>query len=221
MLSALLMTVPLDGQQAKSFREINRGPLDQKRIALTFDAGGEATDLHQLLATLRDAGIHCTFFLTGRWSSKHPELVRKILSEGHEIGNHSWSHPDFTRLDDEHIRSEIQKTEAFLMALTGQSSKPLFRAPFGARNRRVLKTVGELGYHSIYWTLDSLDSVDPPKTAPFLVNRITGKADAALQGAIILMHVGEPSTAVALPSIVADLQRRGFTLVSVSDLLDL
>jgi peptidoglycan/xylan/chitin deacetylase (PgdA/CDA1 family) len=83
----------------------------------------------------------------------------------------------------------------------------------------VLKVAANLGYRSIYWTLDSLDGVEPKKTAQFLIDRITNKSDADLDGAIILMHVGERSTVDALPATIANLQERGFQLVTISKLL--
>ena len=117
------------------------------------------------------------------------------------------------------VREEIKSAEIFLTDLCGKNPRPLWRAPFGARNARVLGIAHSLGYRSIYWTLDSLDSVDPPKSAGFLIDRITTRSAEQLDGAIILMHVGEPSTAEALPAIIANLQRRGFQLVTVSTLL--
>jgi peptidoglycan/xylan/chitin deacetylase (PgdA/CDA1 family) len=110
------------------------------------------------------------------------------------------------------------RAEVFLTELT--SPRPLWRAPYGARDGRVLKIAANLGYRSIYWTIDSLDSVDPPKTPPFLIDRITSKRDEELEGAIILMHVGVRSTAEALPAIITNLKGRGFRLVTVSKLLE-
>src|SRR5687768_12452044 len=106
-----------------------------------------------------------------------------------------------------------------LMNTSGQSPRPRLRAPFGERNERVLRIAANLGYRSIYWTIDSLDSVEPRKTPEFLIDRITSKTDAELDGAIILMHVGIKSTAEALPAIIENLQERGFKLVTVSTLL--
>ena len=117
------------------------------------------------------------------------------------------------------MRDEIKRAEVFLTDLCGKNPRPLWRAPFGARNARVLGIAHSLGYRSIYWTIDSLDSVDPPKSAGFLIDRITTKSAQQLDGAIILMHVGVPSTAEALPAITANLQSRGFQLVTVSTLL--
>jgi hypothetical protein len=102
---------------------------------------------------------------------------------------------------------------------SGQSSRPRLRAPYGARHAWVLKIAASLGYRSIYWTLDSQDRVEPVKTPQFLIDRITSKSDAELDGAIILMHVGVRSTADALPAIIANLQERGFHLVTISTLL--
>ena len=117
------------------------------------------------------------------------------------------------------MREEISRADVLLMELAGQTPRPRWRAPFGARDDRVLGIAAKLGYRSIYWTIDSLDSVEPLKTTEFLINRITGQTDADLDGAIILMHVGERSTADALPPIIANLQRRGFELVTISKLL--
>lgn len=128
-------------------------------------------------------------------------------------------HLDLTRESNATVREEIQRTEIFLTDLCGQNPRPRFRAPYGERDARVLRLAQALGYRSIYWTLDSLDSVDPPKSARFLVDRVTSRSNEDLDGAIILLHVGERSTAEALPAIIANLQSRGFQLVTVSTLL--
>jgi peptidoglycan/xylan/chitin deacetylase (PgdA/CDA1 family) len=109
--------------------------------------------------------------------------------------------------------------EGLLIETSGQTARPRLRVRWGARDDRILRIAAGLGYRSIYWTIDSLDSVDPPKTPQFLIDRITGKSDAQLDGAIILMHVGVKSTAEALPAIIANLQGRGFRLVTISQLL--
>lgn len=211
--------------EARSIQEVMRGPRTRHCVALTFDAGGETTGLPELLTSLEAAKVHATFFLTGRWAAEHPQLARAIQLRGHEIGNHTWSHHDLTMLDDAHVRSEILRAGACLAGITKDAlstafpPRRLFRAPYGARDARVLRIVGELGYTSIYWTLDSLDSIEPAKTPEFLIARITGLRNDELDGAIVLMHVGEPSSAAALPAIIADLQRRGFQMGTISELL--
>jgi len=204
-----------------SASEISRGPVGSHRIALTFDAGGEADGLPVLLNALDAAKVRCTFFLTGKWALSHPALARDIHARGHELGNHTWDHPDLTSLDDTSVCAEILRNESLQTSLFGDNPRPLFRAPYGARDARVLRILRELGYVSIYWTYDSLDSNDPPKTVEFLFARVTDHSDQALDGAIILMHVGEPATAAAVPLILADFQHRGFKLVTVGELLSL
>jgi len=199
--------------------ELHRGPRGAHRLAMTLDAGGEADAFPALVAALSSAGVRSTFFLTGEWMQKHPELVAVLVREGHEIGNHTWSHRDLTRLDEAQIRAEFKQTAALLAKHSPRTACRWWRAPFGERDRRVLRIASSLGLVSVYWTLDSLDSVAPPKSRAFLIERITGKSDAQLDGAIILMHVGEPATAAALPEILRTLQRRGFEVVTVSSLL--
>ena len=218
----LLSTFPytsLSGAAQEQIFEVERGPSRSGQIALTFDAGGEADSFSDLIAALSRAHIESTFFVTGKWAQQNPEGAAEIWKHGHEIGNHTWSHLDLTREPDATVRDEIKRAEVFLTDLCGKNPRPLWRAPFGARNARVLSIAHSLGYRSIYWTLDSLDSVDPPKSAQFLIDRITNRSTEQLDGAIILMHVGVPSTAEALPAIIANLQSRGFQLVTVSILL--
>lgn len=199
--------------------EIERGPRGRSQIALTFDAGADADCFADLITALSNAGVKSTFFITGKWAQANPECTQEITKQGHEIGNHTWSHLDLTTQPDAVVRDEIKRAEIFLTELCGRNPRPLWRAPYGARNNRVLGIANSLGYKSIYWTIDSLDSVGEPKSVQFLYDRITSRSPEQLDGAIILMHVGYRSTAEALPLLISDLQRRGFQLVPVSTLL--
>jgi len=202
------------------FGEVIRGPRGKSEIALTFDAGANAECFDDLIAALEAARVHSTFFITGNFAQRHEPCAKAIIKHGHELGNHTWNHADLTKQSDEIVREEIMRAEVLLADISGQSPRPRLRAPFGERNDRVLRIAANLSYRSIYWTLDSLDSVEPRKTPEFLIDRITRKSDAELDGAIILMHVGIKSTADALPAIIANLQGRGFKLVTVSTLLE-
>jgi peptidoglycan-N-acetylglucosamine deacetylase len=205
---------------AKTAIEIERGPRGKSEIALTFDAGANAECFEDLIAALEKARVHSTFFITGNWAQRNMDCAKAITRHGHEIGNHTWNHLALTKYSDEIVREEITRAEVLLTEISGQSPRPRLRAPFGERNERVLRIAANLGYRSIYWTIDSLDSVEPRKPRDFLIDRITSKTNAELDGAIILMHVGEKSTADALPVIIADLQARGFQLVTISKLLE-
>jgi len=199
--------------------EVVRGVRGKNEIALTFDAGANAECFDDLIAALESAHVHSTFFITGNFAQRHESCAKAITKHGHELGNHTWNHADLTKQSDADVREEITRAEMLLTEISGQSPRPRLRAPFGERNERVLRIAANLGYRSIYWTIDSLDSLEPRKTPEFLIDSITGKSDAELDGAIILMHVGEKSTAEALPAIIANLQGRGFRLVTVSNLL--
>ena len=200
--------------------EVVRGPRGKSEIAITFDAGANAECFDDLIAALETAQVHSKFFITGTFAQRHEPCAKAITKHGHELGNHTWNHSDLTKQPDEIVREEITRAEMLLTDISGQSPRPRLRAPFGERNERVLRIAANLGYRSIYWTLDSLDSVEPRKTPEFLVDRVTGKTDAELDGAIVLMHVGIKSTADALPAIIANLRGRGFKLVTVSTLLE-
>ncbi len=218
------LDIKLDAETQMA-REVWRGVRGKKRIALTYDAGGEPDGLETLLKNLTDLKAPATFFVTGKFAEKHPDLVTDISNAGFRLHNHSWSHPEFTSINDSAIAKELSRTDDLLSSITGQSTKPYYRSPFGDRDARVLKTTAREGYRSIYWTHDSLDSVNDKKETEFVVSRVLSppkakaNPDHFLDGAIILMHVGETGTANAVPAIVNGLRERGFTLVTVEDIL--
>jgi len=199
--------------------EVVRGKTGKKEVAITLDAGAEAAALPKMLTALDKASVKITFFVTGTWAQQNPDYIQQMASSGHEIANHTWSHPDLTEVSDAQIKDEIERTDALLLRLTGRSTRPLWRAPYGSRNTHVLSVVNSLGYRSIMWTLDSLDSVGQPKSSQFLIDRVTGQSNSQLDGGIILMHVGNATTADALPAILQNLQQRSFKVVPISELL--
>ncbi len=176
-------------ETAGPFSEIIRRPQGKSEIALTFDGGAEAECFEDLIAALEHAHVNATFFVTGRFTQQHADCAAEITKHGHEIGNHTWSHLNLTQQSDDVVRDEILRAERAIVRVSGQSPRPRFRAPYSARDDRILKIAASLGYRSIQWTLDSLDGVEPAKTSQFLIDRITSKSDADLDGVIILMHV--------------------------------
>jgi peptidoglycan/xylan/chitin deacetylase (PgdA/CDA1 family) len=206
-------------EKAGNFGEVDRGPNGKHEIALTFDTGAETGCFDDLLTALANAHASSTFFITGKFVREHGDSAAEITKYGHELENHTWSHLDLTEQSDEVVRDEIMRAERAIAQASGQSPRPRLRAPYGARDARVLKIAANLGYRSIYWTFDSQDGVEPVKTPQFLIDRITSKSDAELDGAIILTHVGVRSIADAFPAIIANLQARGFQLVTISKLL--
>jgi peptidoglycan/xylan/chitin deacetylase (PgdA/CDA1 family) len=199
---------------------VTRGDPARPVVALTLDAGAGSEPTPAILDTLRARGLRITFFLTGEWIQQNPDLVRQMAADGHEFGNHSLTHADFTLHDDSTLARELAETERLLYVTAGATTRPFFRPPFGAYNSRVLQTSIEQGYLPIYWTLDSLDSVGPPKSPDFLLERITTTlAPDAMHGAIILAHCGSASTAEALPAILDRFAAMGLEVRPLSDVL--
>lgn len=199
-----------------SSREVDRGATQAKLVALTFDAGSSADPVPQILRTLAQREVHCTFFLTGQWIERYPEAARQIAEAGHELGNHSWSHPPFISLSEEQIREQLRRTEEIAQRVCGRGTKPLFRPPFGARDERVRSVVAEEGYLTIYWTIDSWDSVKKDITPQMIIDRVIRRIRP---GAIVLMHCGSEATAQALPLLLDALEAQGYRVVTVGELL--
>jgi peptidoglycan/xylan/chitin deacetylase (PgdA/CDA1 family) len=198
---------------------VQRGA-NRSAVALTFDAGAESTPTTAILDTLALHHVHVTFFLTGEWVKKNPELTRRIIADGHEVANHSQTHPDFRQLDDAAITKELLNMAQAFFDATGIWPAPYFRPPFGAYDERVLRAVIANGYLPIFWTLDSLDSVGETKSADFIVDRLTNTLAAnQLNGAILLCHIGNASTAEALPRILEEFAKRGIIVTTLSQIL--
>jgi peptidoglycan/xylan/chitin deacetylase (PgdA/CDA1 family) len=199
---------------------VKRGPADKPWVALTLDAGAGAEPTPRMLAALRERKITITFFLTGQWIKDNPELTRQIVADGHEIANHTFSHPDLTRVGTEAMRKDLAETAQLMHDINVATTRPLFRPPYGAYDEQVLRTAAGQGYLPVYWTLDSLDSVGEPKTPAFLLDRVTNTlTPEQLRGAIILAHCGSAPTADALPEILDRFAEMGFEVKKVSEVL--
>jgi len=186
------------------------------RIALTFDAGASGVPTPAVLNALRAAGLHVTFFITGKWAEQNPQLVKQIRQDGHEIGNHTYSHPDLRKLSDAEIREQLKKTDEIVTRITGRPCDPYFRPPYGARDKRVIRVAAEMCYTTIYWSLDSWDAFKKNITSNEVKERVLERVQG---GDIVLMHCGSQATADALPTIIQELQSRGYQIVSVSELI--
>ena len=128
-----------------------------KKLAYTMDCGSRATYLPQILDILDEYGLKITFFVTGKFAEKNPKLVQDMARRGHEIGNHSWSHPNFNELEPEKMIEELEKTSDLIESLTG--TRPVyFRPPEGACKRRTVSIVRAAGYEVIRWTHDCCDA---------------------------------------------------------------
>lgn len=185
----------------------------EKKIAISFDASWGSEFTPRLLETLKENNIKTTFFLTGFWIEKYPDLVKRIDAEGHELGNHTATHPHLNTLDKEAIKKELERVHASLHQLTGKEAF-LFRPPFGEYSNKVIEAASGLNYLTIQWSIDSLDWKDLGKDT--IVKRVTGKLHP---GAIVLFHNNGRYTADALPEILAYAREQGYTIVPISELL--
>ncbi|MGE5677538.1 MAG: polysaccharide deacetylase family protein [Pseudomonadota bacterium] len=185
----------------------------EKKIAISFDAAWGADFTPDLLEILKKYDVKTTFFLVGFWVDKYPEMVSLIDSEGHEIGNHSSKHPHMSQLSREQITAELKKTSEKIEALTNKKVT-LFRPPFGDYNNRLIETSRELGLQVIQWDVDSLDYKDYGADA--IVKRVLSKVK---NGSIVLFHNNATYTKDALPVILENLQKEGYKIVPVSELI--
>lgn len=186
---------------------------DKKQVALSFDAawGNEQTDT--LLDILDKYEVKCTFFLVGDWVDKYPDDVKKIAEKGHDIGNHSDTHPYMTKLSTSDMTGQIQSCNEKIKKITG-TAPTLFRAPYGDYNNEVVRSVNGCNMYCVQWDVDSLDWKDP--TPEQITKNVTSKLK---NGSIILMHNGATNTPEALPMVIEGIKAAGYEIVPISQIL--
>lgn len=187
---------------------------DGPYIAMSFDDGPSATLTPKLLDLLAARHIKATFFVIGENVMEHPEVVARAAREGHEIGNHSWSHPNLAKMSQESVRSQLQRTDDAIKNATGERPT-LMRPPYGSITDREKHWIhDEFGYRIILWDVDPYDWKRP---GPAVVrNRILKETRP---GSIVLSHDIHPGTIEAMPSTFDELEAKGFKFVTVSELI--
>lgn len=185
------------------------------RLALTFDGGASSEPTPAILGALRDAGVRATMFMTADFVERNPDLVVQMARDGHEFGNHSATHPDMTTISDEEIVSELERLESAVVALTGKSTRPWFRPPFGAIDDRVLRVAASQGYWAVMWTADSADWRSDIE-ASIVESRMLRYSEP---GAIMIEHLGSPQSAQVLPDVLRALAERGFCTGTLSEVI--
>lgn len=186
---------------------------EDKVCAISFDAawGNEQTDT--LLEILDRYQIKSTFFLVKQWVDKYPDDVKKIADQGHDVGNHSATHPHMSELSAADQLQEICDCNDAIEEITG-TCPTLFRAPYGEYNNSLVQNLRSEGMYCIQWNIDSIDWKDP--TPAEMVQRIESNL---VPGSIILMHNGATNTPEALPMIIEAIQAQGYTIVPISELI--
>lgn len=186
---------------------------DDKVISISFDASWGADKTIPILDILDQYGVKTTFFLVGGWVDKYPDMVKEIFARGHEIGNHSNTHPQMSKLGEEGIRDELRMMSDKVEKLTGVRPT-LFRPPYGDYNNRVIQVSRAEGYEAVQWSIDSLDWKD--RGTQDIIRRCTYKVD---NGDIVLFHNDSNDIVNALPTVIQHYQGLGYTIVPVGQLV--
>ena len=188
---------------------------EEPKISISFDGAWGNEDTRDILDILEKHNVKATFFLTGGWVESYPDDVKAILEAGHDVGNHSETHPNMSELSAEEIRTEVMTVHDKVKALTGYEMF-LFRPPYGDYDNEVITTVKECGYYPIQWSVDSLDWKD------YGVDQVISQVcenEHLDNGAIILCHNGAKYTAQALDDMLTNLESQGYQFVPISELI--
>ena len=202
---------------------VDRGNPARGSVALTFDAGADRGYADLILNVLQEEGVPATFGMTGVWAQANPDLVQRMVAEGHRLMNHTYDHTSFTGLSTirrplsaEQRRWQLARTEELLVELTGQSTLPLFRSPYGDNDGSVLRDLAANGYaYNVLWTIDSRGWLR--SSAAQIIDRCLRLAEP---GAIYVFHVGGQSLdGPALRPIIQGLRAAGYTFETVDEIL--
>lgn len=194
---------------------IYQGQTGEKKVAIAVNVDWGEDVLPDMLQVLEQSHVQATFFVTGRFAEKFPDLVQQIADAGHEIGNHGYKHPHPDQLSVAQNQKDITDSEVILQKIIGK--KPtLYAPPYGEHGQTCLQAAEQCGYTTILWTADTVDWQEPAPSHETLVARVTG--DKLTSGAILLMHP-KAHTAEALPDIIGTIQRKGYQCVKVSEVL--
>ncbi len=187
---------------------------DKKQIAISFDAAWGNDDTEELIEILKEYKVPATFFVVGAWVDKYPESVEALHKAGHQIQNHSNTHPHMPQLSREQIKDEISSCNKKIAEITGKTPT-LLRPPYGDYDNALIETMNELKMSTIQWDVDSLDWKDTA-TPDSICQRVTSKVQ---NGSIVLFHNDADHTPAALPNILKQLKSDGYEFVFISDLI--
>lgn len=197
-------------RQAGDIRESMAIPQEEKKIALTFDDGPHPKFTEQLLDGLKERDVQVTFFVTGEHAELHPDIIKRMKEEGHVIGNHTYSHIQLTNGNREIYKEELIKTNQILTNITGEEVLYV-RPPYGTWDKTLEK---ELNMFPVLWNVDPLDWCTD--NASNVITRVLKDAE---ENDIILMHDYYETSVTAALQIVDELQQRGYTFVTVEEIL--
>ncbi|MFD2628644.1 delta-lactam-biosynthetic de-N-acetylase [Oceanobacillus kapialis] len=189
----------------------------EKNVYLTFDNGYEEGYTDDILDVLKKKEVPATFFVTGHYVESEPDLVKRMVDEGHIIGNHSYHHPDFSVISKESMKKELEDLEKAVAEVSEQDDLKYLRPPRGIFNEQTLDWSYELGYLHIFWSLAFIDwETSKQKGWEYAFNQIM---DQIHPGAIILLHTVSSDNAQALERLITELHKQGYAFKSLDDLI--
>ena len=192
---------------------------DQKIIYLTFDCGYENGNTSVILDALKKHNVPATFFVVGNFLEDEPDLVKRMVEEGHTVGNHTFHHPDMTQISSlEEFRKELEDVETLYQKITGESMTKYYRPPQGKYSEESLKMAQELGYRTFFWSLayvDWYDDAQPTKEEAF--EKLLGRIHP---GAIVLLHNTSQTNGEILDELLGKWEDMGYTFQPLSSLYE-
>lgn len=217
----LLVIGMMDQNQTKTVQtstNIRQVPIysvdtEENKVSLTINCAWNDDDIDKILSILKQNNCKITFFIVGDWAEKYSEALEKIAQEGHEIANHSNTHPHVENLNYIENREQISNCSDKIKGITGKGTT-LYRGPYGQYNNTVLEAVKAENHIAIQWSIDSLDYTGI--TEKEMKNRIIPNLK---NGSIILMHNGTKNTANSLDGIIKEIKQKGYQIVPVSELI--
>ncbi|MUK88347.1 delta-lactam-biosynthetic de-N-acetylase [Ornithinibacillus sp. L9] len=187
----------------------------EKNVYLTFDNGYEQGYTEEVLDVLKKENVPAAFFVTGHYVSSQPELIKRMVSEGHIIGNHSYHHPDFTIVTKDVMKRELESLEKAVADISDQKDMKYLRPPKGMFNETTLQWSNELGYIHVFWSLAFIDwNTHSQRGWQFAYDQIMKQIHP---GAIILLHAVSEDNAKALEHLIKGLKAEGYTFKSLDD----
>lgn len=194
----------------KNFDALYVGDTNKKEIYITFDAGFENGNTERILDALKKHGVKATFFLVGNYFETQPELVKRMAEEGHTIGNHTYSHPDMSKIGDiQSFQTELQKNEALYRDILGSEMPKLYRPPQGKFCEENLKMAQQLGYSTVFWSLAYVDwYVDDQPTPEQAFSKLLPRIHP---GAVVLLHSTSSTNAEILDELLTKWEETGYS----------
>lgn len=194
----------------RNFDALYVGDTNKKEIYITFDAGFENGNTERILDALKKHGVKATFFLVGNYFETQPELVKRMAEEGHTIGNHTYSHPDMSKIGDiQSFQTELQKNEALYRDILGSEMPKLYRPPQGKFCEENLKMAQQLGYSTVFWSLAYVDwYTDDQPTPEQAFSKLLPRIHS---GAVVLLHSTSSTNAEILDELLTKWEETGYS----------